>query len=54
MAPPRIIDYLVVHEMCHLHFQSHDDAFWNVVDNVLPDFRERKEWLRKNGASLDV
>lgn len=54
MAPPRIIDYLVVHELCHLHYQSHDDAFWNEVDKVLPDYRERKEWLRRYGASLEL
>lgn len=54
MAPPRIIDYIVVHELCHLHQRDHSDAFWNEVDKILPDYRERKEWLRKHGASLDV
>jgi predicted metal-dependent hydrolase len=54
MAPQTIIDYIVVHELCHLHHRDHTDAFWNEVDKVLPDFRERKEWLRRNGAGLDV
>lgn len=54
MAPPRIIDYIVVHELCHFHYRNHSDAFWNEVDKVLPDWRERKEWLRKRGASLDI
>lgn len=54
MAPQTIIDYIVVHELCHLHHQDHTDAFWNEVDKVMPEFRERKEWLRKNGAGLDV
>lgn len=54
MAPPRIIDYLVVHELCHFRHLNHTDAFWNEVDKVLPAFRERKEWLRKHGAGLDV
>jgi len=54
MAPPKIIDYIVVHELCHFHNRNHSDAFWNEVDKVLPDYRERKEWLRKHGASLDV
>ena len=54
MAPPKIIDYIVVHELCHLHYRNHSDAFWNEVDKVMPDYRERKEWLRKHGASLDV
>jgi predicted metal-dependent hydrolase len=54
MAPPRIIDYIVVHELCHFHHRNHTDAFWNEVDKVMPDYRERKEWLRKHGASLTV
>lgn len=54
MAPQTIIDYIVVHELCHFHHRDHTDAFWNEVDKVMPDFRERKEWLRKNGAGLDV
>jgi len=54
MAPARVIDYLVVHELCHLHHRDHGDAFWNEVDKVIPDYRERKEWLRKNGASLSL
>ena len=54
MAPARVIDYLVVQELCHLHHRDHGDAFWNEVDKVLPDYRERKEWLRKYGASLNL
>ncbi|MBE0597452.1 MAG: M48 family metallopeptidase [Desulfuromonadales bacterium] len=54
MAPQTIIDYIVVHELCHFHHLDHTNAFWNEVDKVLPNHRERKEWLRKNGAGLDV
>lgn len=54
MAPPRIIDYITVHELCHFHHRNHTDAFWNEVDKVLPDWRERKKWLRSRGASLDI
>jgi hypothetical protein len=54
MAPQTIIDYIVVHELCHLHHTDHTDAFWNEVDKVIPDYRERKDWLRKNGAGLDT
>jgi predicted metal-dependent hydrolase len=53
MAPPKIIDYIVVHELCHLRHRDHSAAFWNEVDKVLPDYRERKEWLRLRGAELD-
>ena len=54
MAPPKIIDYIVVHELCHFHHRNHTDAYWNEVDKVMPEWRERKEWLRKHGASLEV
>lgn len=54
MAPQTIIDYIVVHELCHLYHRDHSGAFWNEVDKVMPDFHERREWLRKNGAGFDV
>lgn len=54
MAPLSVIDYIVVHELCHFHHQNHTVAFWNEVDKVLPDYRERKQWLRARGAALDL
>lgn len=54
MAPARILDYLIVHELCHLIHRNHSAAYWNEVDKVMPDYRERKEWLRKFGAGLDL
>jgi predicted metal-dependent hydrolase len=54
MAPQKVIDYIVAHELCHRHRQDHDAAFWNEMDKILPDYSERKEWLRKNGAGLDL
>ncbi len=54
MAPLTVIDYIVVHELCHLQHRDHSDAFWNEVDKVMPNYRERKEWLRQRGANLDI
>lgn len=54
MAPATIIDYIMGHELCHFHHLDHTDAIWNEVDKIMPDNRERKEWLRKNGAGLDL
>lgn len=54
MAPARIIDYIVVHELCHFHHKDHGQAFWNEVDKVMPDWAEQKEWLRLRGAGLDL
>jgi predicted metal-dependent hydrolase len=54
MVPQTIIDYIVVHELCHFHHADHTAAFWNEVDKVIPAYRDRKEWLRLRGAGLDV
>lgn len=54
MAPLTVIDYIVVHELCHVRHRDHSDAFWNEVDKVLPNYGERKEWLRQRGAHLDL
>ena len=54
MAPPKIIDYMVVHELCHQRQRDHSDAFWNEVDKIMPDYAERKMWLKKHGAGLDI
>jgi predicted metal-dependent hydrolase len=54
MAPQTVVDYIVVHELCHLRHREHSDAFWNEVDKVLPRFQDRKLWLRRHGASLDI
>lgn len=51
MAPPRIIDYIVVHELCHFHRRDHTDVFWNEVDTVMPDFRERKNCYENTGQA---
>ena len=54
MAPAGIIDYIVVHELCHLHHRDHSNTFWNEIDKVLPDYRQRKNWLRFHGVKLDL
>jgi predicted metal-dependent hydrolase len=52
MAPNPMVDYVVVHELCHLKQHAHSPQFWKLVENIMPDYAERKEWLRVNGASL--
>jgi predicted metal-dependent hydrolase len=54
MAPLTIIDYIVVHELCHLRHRDHSSAFWNEVDKVLPDHQRRRDWLRVRGVELDL
>lgn len=54
MAPHRIVDYVVVHELCHLKHHDHSPAFWKSVERVVPDYLECKEWLKMVGARFDV
>jgi len=52
MAPKEIIDYLVVHEVCHLKEMNHSARFWNLVASLNPDFSVHKQWLREHQARL--
>ncbi|MDP2818753.1 MAG: M48 family metallopeptidase [Polaromonas sp.] len=54
MAPLTVIDSVVVHALCHMGHRDHSEAFWNAVDKVLQNYRERKEWLRQRGANLEL
>jgi predicted metal-dependent hydrolase len=54
VAPHRIVDYVVVHELSHLIKHDHSEQFWKTIERVLPDYRERKDWLRWNGMGLLV
>lgn len=52
LAPPRVLDYVVVHELCHLKHMDHSRNFWNAVAEIMPDYKEHKKWLKENGARL--
>ena len=52
MAPLEIVDYVVVHELCHLKELNHSKEFWSQVEAILPDYKWRRAWLKKNGNSL--
>lgn len=53
-APTEIVDYVVVHELSHLRHLNHSAAFWVTVERVMPDYRQRRQWLRDNGWRLVV
>lgn len=54
MAPSNVLDYLVVHEMCHMVYFNHSKDFWGLVESIIPDYRNRKEWLKTNGIKMDL
>lgn len=53
MAPISVIDYIVVHELTHLIHPNHSKEFWKTVETIIPDYREKQEWLKINGPTLD-
>lgn len=52
LAPPGILDYVVVHELCHLTHMDHSAAFWQKVESVYPDYRTARKWLKDHGQEL--
>lgn len=52
LAPPDIIDYVVVHELCHRREMNHSPLFWREVEKILPDYRARRKWLKDNGEQI--
>lgn len=54
MAPQPVIDYVVVHELCHLIEHNHSPAYWRLVESVMPGFRDAKRWLQVNGPTLEL
>jgi predicted metal-dependent hydrolase len=53
-APMDAVDYVVVHELVHTVIHNHSRKFWTAVERIMPDYRERRKWLRSNGHRLLV
>ncbi len=54
MAPEAVLDYLVVHELCHMVHHNHSAQYWDLVAAILPGHRQSRKWLRKNGTRLKL
>ena len=52
IAPPEVMEYVVVHELCHIKERNHSAKFWQLVDIHLPGYQKQRNWLKQNGMSL--
>ena len=52
LTPPEVIDYVVVHELCHRKEMNHSKAFWDEVAKILPDYKKQVQWLKNEGGRI--
>lgn len=52
LAPPAVMEYVVVHELCHIRHKNHSRDFWQLVAVHMPDYLQHRQWLKRHGASL--
>ena len=52
MAPPEVLEYVVVHELCHIQVRNHSACFWNLVAEHLPEYQNQRHWLKQHGSYL--
>lgn len=50
MAPPEVVDYVVVHELCHLRHFNHSPEFWQLVMSILPNYQQQRQWLKQQNC----
>ncbi len=54
MAPPEVIDYVIIHELAHIRVKNHSKNFWNLVASLMPDYKKHLGWLKMYGRSLEL
>lgn len=54
MAPVEVIDYVIIHELCHILHMNHDRSFWRRVGSIMPDYKEKEEYLVRHGYSMSL
>ncbi|WP_405174038.1 M48 family metallopeptidase [Paenibacillus sp. FSL H8-0260] len=54
MAPVEVIDYVIIHELCHLLHMNHDRSFWRRVGSLMPDYKEKEEYLARYGRAMTL
>lgn len=54
MAPVEVIDYVIIHELCHLLHMNHDRSFWRRVGSIMPDYKEKEAFLARHGHAMTL
>jgi Predicted metal-dependent hydrolase len=54
MAPVEVIDYVIVHELCHLKHMNHDRSFWRLIGSIMPDYKEKEAFLARYGQAMTL
>ncbi len=52
LCPSYVLDYVIIHELCHRRHMNHSEAFWKTVELYCPEYKSAKAWLRENGGEL--
>ena len=52
LTPPEVQNYVIVHKLCHRKQMNHSPAFWREVEQIMPEYRRHRLWLKKNGGAL--
>lgn len=54
LAPLDILDYVLVHELCHLKHMNHSKEYWSLVGTIFPDYKEKRNYLKENSLKLNI
>jgi hypothetical protein len=54
LGPPDVLDYVILHELCHLRELNHSSRFWRLLSSVRPDYERQRAWLKEHGDELDL
>lgn len=52
LAPDEVVDYVVIHELCHLIEMNHSKVFWKQVEQMMPDYKKHRKWLKDHGNEI--
>ena len=54
LCPVPVVDYIIVHELCHTRIKNHSDKFWEIVENFVPNYKDHEAWLKKNRGIVNI